>query len=99
MFPNTPTATVTVDSLPDLPESFFDGEDTEGKLVGSPQIGDAGTPLTFDVVARHDGSVINVLGKTTFTWEELGIAKPVFGPVAYLDDEVRVQVLVVAHEQ
>ena len=99
MFPNTPVATVTLDSLPDLPQSFFDGEETEGTLDGSLQVGDTVTPLTFDVVARHDGSVINVLGKTTFTWEQLGLAKPVFGPVAYLAEEVRVQVLIVAREQ
>ncbi len=99
MFPNTPMATVTVDSLPDLPQSFLDGEETEGTLDGTLQVGDTVTPLTFDVIARHDGSVINVLGKTTFTWEELGLGKPVFGPVAYLADEVRVQVLVVARVQ
>ena len=99
MFPNTPEATVTFDQLPDLPQNFFDGEETEGTLDGSLQIGDTVTPLTFDVIARHDGSVINVLGKTTFTWDELGLGKPVFGPVAYLADEVRVQVLVVAREQ
>ena len=99
MFPNTPIATVTFERLPDLPQSLFDGEQTEGMLDGSLQIGKTITPLTFDVVARHDGSVINVLGKTTFTWDELGLASPVFGPVTYLADEVRVQVLIVAREQ
>ena len=99
MFPNTPEATVTFNQLPDLPQSFFDGEVTLGTLDGSLQIGETATPLTFDVEARHDGNVINVLGKTTFTWDELGLSKPVFGPVAYLADEVRVQVLIVAREQ
>ena len=99
MFLNTPEATVTFDQLPDLPQSFFDGEVTSGTLDGSLQIGETTTPLTFEVEARHDGNVINVLGKTTFTWDELGLGKPVFGPVAYLADEVRVQVLIVAHEQ
>ena len=96
MFPNTPEATVTFDQLPGLPQSFLDGEETEGKLEGSLQIGDTVTPLTFEVVARLDPGSVNVLGKTTFTWEQLGLPKPVFGPVAYLADEVRVQVLVVA---
>ena len=99
MFPSTPTATVTFEKLPDLPQGFLDGEETEGTLDGTLQIGDTVTPLTFDVMARLDPGVINVLGKTTFTWEELGLGKPVVGPVAYLADEVRVQVLVVAHEQ
>ena len=99
MFPNTTTATVTFDRLPDLPQSFFDGEETSGTLDGSLQIGETATRLTFDVVARHDGSVINVLGSTTFTWDQLGLDTPVAGPVVYLADEVRVQVLIVAHAQ
>ena len=99
MFPNTPEATVTFDQLPDLPQNFFDGEVASGTLDGSLQIGETTTPLTFEVEARLDPGVINVLGKTTFTWDELGLGKPVFGPVAYLADEVRVQVLIVAHEQ
>ena len=99
MFPNTPTATVVVESLPDLPQSFFDGEKTTGTLAGSLQIGETVTTLTFDVEARHDGNVINVLGRTTFTWDDLGLGKPVFGPVTYLGDEVQVQVLIVARER
>ena len=96
MFPDTPEAIVTVDQLPDLPQSFFDGETTTGQLDGSLQIGDNVTPLVFDVEARHDGDVINVLGRTTFTWEQLGLAKPTARSVVYLADEVRVQVLLVA---
>ena len=34
MFPNTPTATVTFEQLPDLPQGFLDGEETEGTLEG-----------------------------------------------------------------
>ena len=97
MFPDTPIAMVTFDQLPDLPQSFLDGEETEGTLEGSLQIGDTATPLTFEVVARLDPEAVNVLGKTTFTWEQLGLPKPVFGPVTYLGEEVRVQVLIVAH--
>ncbi len=99
MFPSTPTAIVVVESLPDLSQGFFAGEETSGTLEGSLQIGETVTPLTFDVLARHDGSVINVLGKTTFTWDELGLGKPVFGPVTYLGEKVEVQVLIVAHAQ
>ena len=96
MFPDTPEAIVTVAQLPDLPQSFFDGETTTGQLDGSLQIGDTVTPLVFDVEARHDGDVINVLGRTTFTWEQLGLSKPTARSVVYLADEVRVQVLLVA---
>ena len=96
LFPDTPEAVVTVDKLPDLPQSFLDGENTDGQLDGSLQIGDTVTPLEFDVTARKDGSTINVLGKTTFTWEQLGLTKPTARSVVYLADEVSVEVLLVA---
>ena len=99
MFPNTPIAVVTVERLPDLPQGFFDGDETSGTLDGSLQIGETVTPLTFDVIARLDPGVVNVLGKTTFTWDELGLSTPVAGPVVYLAEEVRVEVLIVAREQ
>ena len=54
------------------------------------------TPLVFDVTARKDGNTINILGLTTFTWEQLGLAKPTARSVVYLADEVRVQVLLIA---
>lgn len=96
LFPDTPEAVVTVEQLPDLPQSFLDGEETTGQLEGSLQIGESVTPLVFDVTARRDGSTINVLGKTTFTWDQLGLRKPTARSVVYLADEVRVEVLLVA---
>ena len=96
LFPDTPEAVVTVEQLPDLPQSFLDGEETIGQLNGSLLIGETVTPLVFDVTARQDGSTINVLGKTTFTWEQLGLAKPTARSVVYLAEEVRVEVLLVA---
>ena len=96
MFPDTPEAIVTVDQLPDLPQSFFDGQETTGQLDGSLQIGENVTPLVFDVTARKDGNTINILGLTTFTWEQLGLSKPTARSVVYLADEVRVQVLLIA---
>jgi len=96
MFPDTPEAIVTVGELPDLPQSFFDGQETTGQLDGSLQIGETVTPLVFDVTARKDGNTINILGLTTFSWEQLGLAKPTARSVVYLADEVRVQVLLIA---
>ena len=96
LFPDTPEAQVTVDDLPDLPQSFFEGEETTGQLDGSLQIGENVTPLVFDVTARKDDNTINILGSATFTWEQLGLRKPTARSVVYLADEVRVQVLLVA---
>ena len=98
LFVGNPEAVVTVEKLPDLPRSFPDGEETAGQLNGSLRIGETVTPLLFEVTARLDGSSINVLGKTTFTWDQLGLAKPSARSVVYLADEVRVEVLLVASE-
>lgn len=50
----------------------------------------------FDVTARNDGNVINILALTTITWEQLGLPKPTARSVVYLADEVAVQVLLIA---
>ena len=81
-----------------FPQGFLDGEETTGPLNGSLQIGETVTPLVFDVTARKDGGTINVLGKTTFTWDQLGLLKPTARSVVYLADEVKVEVLLVASE-
>ena len=96
LFPDTPEAVFTVDQLPDLPQGFFDAEETTGQLTGSIKIGETVTPLVFDVTARNDGNVINILALTTFTWEQLGLPKPTAQSVVYLADEVAVQVLLIA---
>ena len=96
LFADTPEAVVTVDQLPDLPQGFLDGEETTGQLNGSLQIGESTTPLVFEVTARKDGETINILGKTQFTWEGLGLSKPTARAVVYLADEVSVEVLLVA---
>ena len=96
LFRDTPEAVVTVDQLPDLPQTFFDGVETSGELTGSLKIGETVTPLVFDVTARNDGNVINILALTTITWEQLGLPKPTARPVVYLADEVAVQVLLIA---
>ena len=98
MFPDSPVATIVFENIPDLPQGFLDGDESSGTLEGLLKIGDRETPLVFDVVARLDnGNVLNVLGSTTFTWGQLGLATPIAGPVVYLAEEVRVQVLIVAH--
>ena len=96
LFADTPEAVVTVDQLPDLPQGFLDGEETTGQLNGSLQIGESTTPLVFEVTARKDGETINILGKTQFTWDGLGLTKPTAKAVVYLADEVSVEVLLVA---
>ena len=96
MFPNTPQAVFTVAALPDIPDGFYQGETITRSVSGTLRIGETETPLDFEVEARHDGAVLNLLGRTSFTWEQLQLEKPTARSVTYLADEVFVQVLLIA---
>ena len=96
MFPNTPQAVFTVAALPDIPDDFYQGETITRRVSGTLRIGETETPLDFEVEARHDGEVLNLLGRTSFTWEQLQLEKPTARSVTYLADEVFVQVLLIA---
>ena len=93
MFGEHPTGVVTVRGVSDLPDGFAGGETVTGEVEGELQIRGVTVPLTFEVEARDDGDVVFVLGRTTFTWDELQIPKPTARSVVSLDDEVRVEVL------
>ena len=93
MFGEHPTGVVTVRGVSDLPGGFASGETVTGELEGELQIRGVTVPLTFEVEARDDGNVVFILGRTTFTWDELQIPKPTARSVVSLDDEVRVEVL------
>jgi hypothetical protein len=44
--------------------------------------------MSFDLEVRNHGDVLNVLGSTTFTWEQLQIPVPTARSVVSVDDEV-----------
>ena len=88
-----PIAVFTITDLGQLPEGFTDGEVVTGQVHGELLIRGVTAPLTFDVKARDDGDVVFIIGRTTFTWDDLQIAKPTARPVVSVEDEVRVEVL------
>ena len=96
MFPNSPVATFTVDDLGQVPEGFFTGDEVMGQVTGTLTIRGVEVPLVFDLEVRDDGDVLNILGKTTFTWEQLQIPVPTARSVLWVEDEVKVQILVLA---
>lgn len=93
MFGDHPTGVFTVKGLGSLPDGFADGETVTEQIEGELLIRGVAAPLTFDVEARDDGDVIYILGRATFTWDELQIPKPTARSVVSLDDEVAVEVL------
>ncbi len=93
MFGDHPAGVLTVLGLDGLPDGFTDGDTVTEQIEGELQILGIAAPLTFDVEARDDGDVVYILGRTSFTWDELQIPKPTARSVVRLDDEVAVEVL------
>ena len=99
MFPSHPTEAFTVDSVADLPPEFQNGETFQRTVSGTLNLNGADFPLMFDLEVRNDGSVLNVLGETIVTWEQLNIPVPTARSVVSIEDEIHVQILLVSTPQ
>ena len=93
MFPGQPTASVTFGDLTPLPGGFTNGDDVTTEVPGTLNINDMDVPLTFTIEARDDGDIVFVLGRSTFTWDQIGEPVPTARSVVSVEDEVRVEVL------
>ena len=93
MFPNDRFATFTVSEIGSMPEAFATGEPIATTVAGRLTIKGEDIPLHFEVEARDDGDVIFIVGRTTFTWDQLKLPKPRARLVVSLEDEVKVEVL------
>ncbi len=96
MFPDQPTASFTVDSVTELPDGFYSGDTFQRSVSGNLNLNGADFPISFDLEIRNDGNVLNVLGRTVFTWQQLGIPVPTARSVVSIEDEVHVEILLVA---
>ena len=99
MFPDHPVATFTVESAGELPPEFSEGEQFERQAAGTLNVNGRDVPMTFELKVRNDGNVLNILGRTSFTWEQLDIPVPTARSVVRVAEEVFVQVLVIAERQ
>ncbi len=99
MFGSHRFATFTAGDVGDLPEEFTRGEVATGSGTGQLEIRGITVPLALEIEARDDGDVINIIGRTTFTWDEFQIPVPRARSVVSVEDEVRVEVLLVVRPQ
>lgn len=99
MFPEHPTATFTVSPIAELPLEFENGDTFSYQVDGTLDLNGQDFPISFDLEVRNDGDVLNVLGRTVFTWEQLQIPVPTARSVVWVEDEVDVQVLLVAQRR
>ena len=93
MFPGQPSASVAFGDLTPLPDGFANGDEVTTEVTGTLNINDMDVPLTFEVTARDDGDEVFVLGRSMFTWDQIGEPVPTARSVVSVEDEVRVEVL------
>ena len=93
MFPNQSAAEVAFGDLTPLPDGFADGDTATADVTGTLRINGMDVPLTFAVEARDDGDVVYVVGRSSFTWDDIGEPVPTARSVVSVGDEVRVEVL------
>ena len=96
MFAGYEFATFTVTAPDPLPDGFASGSEVTTQATGTLDIRDVQVPITFEIEARDDGDSLYVLGRTTFTWDDLSITKPTARSVVSLEDEVRVEIVLSA---
>ena len=100
MFPDHRTAIFTVADLDALdappPNPLPEGEVITRTVPGELQIKGVTKPIVFEIEARLDPGQLFVLGRTTFTWDELEIPPPNIPGRIQVKDEVRVEVLLAA---
>ena len=96
MFRDNPKATFTLVDVGSLPQGFPEGEEVEARIEGVLNIRGGEFPLAFDVTAQDKGDAIAILGRTSFTWSDLGMTPPSAGVVLTLGDEVEVRIALTA---
>ena len=96
MFPSHPTASFAVDSVIDLPPEFESGDTFQLPVSGTLNLNGSDFPLTFDLEVRNDGTMLNVLGRTIVTWEQLNIPVPTARSVVSIEEEIHVEILLIS---
>ena len=93
MFGEYPTAIFTLSDIDHMPDGLALGEEVMTQVTGSLEIRGNTFPIGFEIEARDDGDTMFILGRTTFTWDQLDIPPPSARSVASIEDEVRVEIL------
>lgn len=96
MFRGVPSATITIHDPRHAPDGVQKGQVLTGQVKAILTLKGADYPLTFDLEGRDDGDVIYLLGKTRFTWEDVGMTPPNLSRIVQVMDEVSVEVLLAA---
>ena len=99
MFGDHQFATFTVPDVGPLPDGLSSGDEVTTSVSGTLDIRGITVPMEFEIEARDDGSELFILGRTTFTWQELDIPPPTAPVVVSIEDDVIVEVLLTVEPQ
>ena len=93
MFNQFPLAIFTVGDIGEIPDGLAEGEEVTTQVDGLLEVHGGEFPITFEIQARDDGDSMFILGRTTFTWDQLEVPRPQAQSVVSIEDEVRVEIL------
>jgi hypothetical protein len=98
MFPNDQFATFLVPEQEAVPEGTRLGDAVgKGPVGGTLGLKGKNFPIDFELVeGRDDGDIIYLLGRTTFTWQQLGLEPPSSTGIVQINDDVAVEILLAA---
>jgi polyisoprenoid-binding protein YceI len=99
IFQSDPVAEFTISDLGELPAEYVPGETVTSSVTGSATVRGVEHLLTFAIEARMEGDTLLVLGTTDFTWVDFEIDPPNIGGFVQVEDNVHIEVLVVAKRE
>ncbi len=91
-----PSATFTATKVTGIPEEFPADADVSMQLTGTLDLHGVEKEITWDVKARKKGSALSVLATTTFKYADFNITRPNIGGFVSVDEEVTLQVQIIA---
>ena len=95
LFPTQSTATISITSFPDIPETFATGEAFTSTVIGLVNVNGIDADVEFTLESRLDPDRLLVLVKSDFTWADFEMSAPTSN-FFVVKDEVHVEVLVSA---
>lgn len=87
-----PLATFVVASIEGLSGPLTDGQTATMQLVGDLTLHGVTRPAIWDAEVTLDGDTLTGTASTTFLMADYNIEEPVVGPVASVDEEIRLEV-------
>lgn len=94
-----PFAEFRIEGIEGFPTSYQEGEEVAVRLVGTMTIRGTSRPLVFDARARYGGGTLTGVAHTAFKLTDFGLSPPNIAGFVTVEDEIRLQIILVARLQ